>query len=217
MDWPTSGKYIVRTLGTGDTGIAGDVKTVQLLGHGAVPFARTADGLEVTLPAEKPCDHAYVLKVTGLDLAASNPVVPMAATPTIHAAADGSYTLGPDAATLNGNVQAQGGAVPNIGYWDNARDTASWTVHFDTPGTYAITARVSAGNGDTAFVVDAGSGASTPLAVPKTASWDDYHAVTGGVLKVGAPGDHVVTVKAAAPASWHAMNLASVTLTRTGD
>ena len=213
MDWPDDGKYTVRTLASAGTGIVGAVKTVQLLGHGDVPFTQTADGMVVTLPANKPCDHAYVLKVTGLDLAASNPVVPVVATPSVHANADGTYTLGPNAADLNGNVQAQGGTVPNIGYWDNAQDTATWTVHFDAPGTYAVTAKASAGNGDTAFVVDAGSGATAPLAVPKTNSWDDYQAISGGTLKVATAGDHTVTVRAADPANWKPMNLAAITLT----
>ena len=96
MGWPDDGKLTVRTLAADAPGIVGDVKTVQLLGHGDVPFTRTADGLVVTLPAQKPCDHAYALKITGLDLAASQPVAPSAA--AVHAAADGTYTLTPDAA-----------------------------------------------------------------------------------------------------------------------
>ena len=135
-------------------------------------FSQTEDGLVVTMPSQKPCDHAYALKIEGLDLAASQPQPPLPA--AVHAAADGTLTLKPDTAILRGKLQAQGGATPNIGYWNDAQDTVSWNVHFDAPGTYAITSQVSAASGDTSFVVDAGAGTSTPLAVLKTASWDDY-------------------------------------------
>ena len=110
----------------------------------------------MTLPAQKPCDHAYALKIEGLDLAASQPVPPSPA--AVHAAADGTITLTPADADPHGNVQAQGGAVPNLGYWDNPKDTVTWNVHFDAPGTYAVAAKVSAANGDTAFVLEAGPG-----------------------------------------------------------
>ena len=210
LGWPDDGTLKVTTLATDAPGIVGDVRSVELLGHGPVPFTRTAHGLLATMPATKPCDHAYVLKITGLDMVASHPVRP--SVPPIHAAVDGTWTLSPGSATLHGNIRAQNAPTPNIGYWDDPGDKATWQVHFDTPGTYAVTARVSGPYGDTSFVVDAGSGASTPLSVPKTASWDAYETVSGGVLKVDAAGDRTVTVGAADPAAWHAMNLASVTL-----
>jgi alpha-L-fucosidase len=216
MDWPEDGKYVVTTLATNAPGLVGKVKRVGLLGSSEkLAWTQTAAGLEVTLPAERPCDHAFALKIEGLDLAASLPVSP--SPPAVHAAADGTLTLLPDAADMHGAVQAQGGAVPNIGYWDNPKDTVTWTVHFDTPGTYSVTTQASAANADTAFVLDAGSGASEPLKVSKTSSWDDYQSLTSGVLKVAASGDHVVTVRPADPATWKPMNLAAVTLRRTGD
>ena len=214
--WPDDGKLTVGTLAANAPGLVGKVKTVSLLGSPEkLAWTQTANGLVVTMPAQKPCDHAYALKITGLDLAASMPVPPPP--PAVRAAADGTITLTPDTAVPHGNIQAQGGAVPNLGYWDSAKDTVAWNVHFDAPGTYAVTAKASAGNGDTSFVAAAGTAATAPLSVPKTASWDDYEAVTGGTLKVAAAGDQVVTVKPADPANWKPMNLASVTLTRTGD
>ena len=35
---------------------------------GALQFTQDADGLKVKFPAEKPCDYAYALKITGLKL-----------------------------------------------------------------------------------------------------------------------------------------------------
>ena len=40
------------------------VKDVALLGyHGPLPWTQTAAGLEVKLPAQKPGDHAFTLKI----------------------------------------------------------------------------------------------------------------------------------------------------------
>jgi hypothetical protein len=40
------------------------VKDVALLGyHGRLPWTQTAAGLEVTVPVQKPGDHAYTLKI----------------------------------------------------------------------------------------------------------------------------------------------------------
>lgn len=74
MGWPENGKYLLRVLAAGASGIKGDVKSVRLLGSSAkLPWTRTREGLEISLPAQKPCDHAWALKITGLDLAASEP------------------------------------------------------------------------------------------------------------------------------------------------
>jgi len=65
LAWPEDGTAVIRSLGSG----TGRVSQVELLGHpGPLDFAQEAGGLRVQLPAGKPCDHAFALKVTGLDL-----------------------------------------------------------------------------------------------------------------------------------------------------
>jgi alpha-L-fucosidase len=67
MAWPTQ-EVVVKSLATGN-GLDGKVEQVELLGHaGTLPFTQDADGLKVTFPTEKPCEFAYVLKITGLKL-----------------------------------------------------------------------------------------------------------------------------------------------------
>jgi alpha-L-fucosidase len=67
MAWPTQ-EVVVKSLATGN-GLDGKVEQVELLGHaGTLPFTQDADGLNVTFPTEKPCEFAYVLKITGLKL-----------------------------------------------------------------------------------------------------------------------------------------------------
>lgn len=61
LDWPANNKSIIKAMGN-----AGKITNVQLLGSNAkLAFQQSADGLSVDLPAEKPCNDAYVLKITG--------------------------------------------------------------------------------------------------------------------------------------------------------
>jgi alpha-L-fucosidase len=62
LGWPEDRRLAIRSLATS----AGKIIGVALLGHsGDLPWSQTADGLMVTLPEKKPCEHAYVLKVLG--------------------------------------------------------------------------------------------------------------------------------------------------------
>ena len=64
LEWPGDGAVVnIRSLAAGK----GPDRTgaVTLLGHdGRLDTQRSEKGLSVTLPARKPCDFAYVLKIT---------------------------------------------------------------------------------------------------------------------------------------------------------
>jgi alpha-L-fucosidase len=212
MGWPENGVYTLRTLAQGAPSIVGTVKHVELLGHGSVPFAQTTDGLVVTLPATKPCDHAYVLKVIGLDVAASHPAPPPP--PVIQADAQGALTLDADDAILHGTMQVQDGKERNIGSWNNPKDTISWRAHFSAPGDYTLAARLATAIGPTIFTVTVAGSAPITVSAPNTNDWNNFQTVTGGPLHISAAGDLTVTVSPADPATWKAMNLASLTLTK---
>ena len=65
LKWP-EGELTIPALGS-DHGLDGKIEQVELLGHaGTLEFTQAADGLKVKFPAEKPCDYAYALKITGL-------------------------------------------------------------------------------------------------------------------------------------------------------
>ena len=65
LGWPEDRRLTVRSLATA----AGKITGVTLLGHsGDLPWSQTADGLVVTLPEKKPCEHAFALKVLGENL-----------------------------------------------------------------------------------------------------------------------------------------------------
>lgn len=65
LAWPADGKLTIRTLGTGAGLYKRTIADVRLLGHpAALAFSREPQALTVHLPETKPCDHAFVLKVT---------------------------------------------------------------------------------------------------------------------------------------------------------
>jgi alpha-L-fucosidase len=70
MGWPEGdGKEVViRPLGNNSAQKVGSVESVELLGSGKVEFKREDDGLKVTLPAQRPGEYAYALKIRGRDL-----------------------------------------------------------------------------------------------------------------------------------------------------
>ena len=183
MGWPDTGKYTVRTLAANAPGIVGTIMGVELLGSKQkLQWTRDQDGLEVTLPARRPCEHVYALKITGLDLAGSAPVVPAEEPVVIRAGADGSLRLRAEDANLKGNLQVQPGSLTNIGFWDNSHDTASWAVNFPAAGSYNLTAQVAALQ-PTSFMVDAGDGPTAAIQVPVTGDWNKFVAVSATGLK----------------------------------
>lgn len=64
LGWPEKGEVLVKSLGTDLRLYGGAVGKVTMLGHGeALKFSRMGQGLKVKLPDEKPCRHAWVLKI----------------------------------------------------------------------------------------------------------------------------------------------------------
>jgi len=64
LAWPEDRKVNIRSLASGSPLLQREIKGVSLLGCDApVQWKRTADGLGVDLPAQRPCDCAYVLKI----------------------------------------------------------------------------------------------------------------------------------------------------------
>jgi alpha-L-fucosidase len=75
MSWPGDEAVITALALSPSNGLAaskapsGKIEKVELLGHsGPLAFTQDAAGLHVKFPAEKPCDYAYALKITGLKL-----------------------------------------------------------------------------------------------------------------------------------------------------
>ena len=69
LGWPKDGRLLVKSLAKPAGQDINDITAVSLLGHeGKIDWRQTADGLEVTLPEERPCEYACALKITGTQL-----------------------------------------------------------------------------------------------------------------------------------------------------
>ena len=64
LDWPKDGKIVIKSLSTKANYLKAPVKKVSMLGSNEkIDFKQTAEGLVVTFPSVKPCEHAFVLKI----------------------------------------------------------------------------------------------------------------------------------------------------------
>ena len=62
LGWPESRQSLIKSVSAKD----GKVTSVTMMGHhGQLSFQQTAAGLNVQLPAEPPCQEAFVLKIEG--------------------------------------------------------------------------------------------------------------------------------------------------------
>lgn len=66
--WPENKQVVVRSLASGSPQVGSKkVTEVSLLGYnGKLQWEQGAEGLLVTLPANKPCDNAFALKISGI-------------------------------------------------------------------------------------------------------------------------------------------------------
>ncbi|HVN78376.1 MAG TPA: alpha-L-fucosidase [Terriglobia bacterium] len=65
LAWPESGKLLIKSLASGTPYRVAKIQNVQLLGSASrLNWDLVAQGLAVELPTDKPCDHAYVLKIS---------------------------------------------------------------------------------------------------------------------------------------------------------
>jgi alpha-L-fucosidase len=73
LAWPESGKLTIKSLGTGSPHARQEIRSVSLLGSPAeLRWTRTREGLTVQLPAQKPGDYAFALKIAPVDPAAAS-------------------------------------------------------------------------------------------------------------------------------------------------
>ena len=64
LAWPASGRLRIKSMAKPDTSHQA-VSAIELLGSDArLKWTHRADGLHIDLPRKKPCNHAFVLKIT---------------------------------------------------------------------------------------------------------------------------------------------------------
>jgi alpha-L-fucosidase len=210
IGWPNK-PLSIHALAKGSPLVAGEVADVRLLGHdGKLTFSRTEEGLSITVPDKKPCDHAVCFKITGLKAvpgADPNALAGIKPTPA------GWLQLEPEAAELHGSLQVESrGDGPNIGFWDNPQDTASWEkVKFAKPGTYEVEVEVATPYEGARLTVAVGSHEVSGI-VPRTSDFSRFQKVILGKVSVNQPGPLTVQARPHDPKTWKAINLSRVTL-----
>jgi alpha-L-fucosidase len=210
LGWPEGGKMCVRSLAQP----AGHITGVKLLGYrGKVRWEQTPEALVVTLPEKPVSDLACTLKITGRDLKPAP--LPEAAAEVIQPDAKGNVTLSADAADLHGgqiNTETRDGQS-NIGFWDNSGEWAAWKVRFTQPGTFKVSATVATTNPESHFVLAAG-GRQLAGKVEQTGDWGKFRDFDLGQIEIKQAGDQTITMKPEDAATWKAINLRKLTLTR---
>src|SRR5581483_12020381 len=64
LGWPDSGKLTIKSLASGSPHYKGEIGSVEVLGNdGGLRYARSPQGLEITLPSKKPCDYAFAFRI----------------------------------------------------------------------------------------------------------------------------------------------------------
>ncbi|MBI5686851.1 MAG: alpha-L-fucosidase [Verrucomicrobia bacterium] len=228
LAWPQDGRITIRSLakpagptvaitsGGGATvtavvDLGNNITSVSLLGsYATLAWKQTADGLVVTLPAQKVSELTVGLKITGTDL---KPVPFVQEFEPIRADDKGNFSLRADDADLHGSriKQETKGVHTNIGFWDNASEWVSWKVKFDAPGKFKVSAQYATTHDGAEFAVEL-AGKRLNGKAPKTAGWDDFKGTGLGTIEITKPGEQLVTVRAKDPATWKAINLRAVRL-----
>jgi len=103
---------------------------------------------------------------------------------TVWQARDGSFKLGAAAATLAGGPKTEDKAEePNIGFWTDAKGTASWTLDVKHSGRYAITVRAAATGSGNKLVIEAG-GNRVEWARQSTGAWETFNDFNAGTIEL---------------------------------
>jgi len=210
LGWPADGQMTIHSLARPAGRNVNNISSISLLGYrGKLAWKQTADGITVTLPAQKVSDLTAGLKITGTSL---TPII--APPPPLTVDASGVLTLSADGATLHGTglaTETQGGKR-DIGSWNDPTDSASWEAQFPTPGTYAVSADVASVADGSEFILEA-AGQQLSGTAPQTGGYDKFQVIPLGKIEVKQPGSIVVTVRPRGAATWKAINLSSVVFT----
>ena len=209
LGWPEDNRLVVRSLASA----AGKITDIALLGHaGKLDWQQTDEGLVVKLPAQKPCDLAYAIKISAGDLKP----VPVVYESSISPGSDGRIVLPAAEAEIHGNTPKydHGGGKDQIGSWAEAEDFVSWHLKVTKPGTFSVDVTYSCATyaPGSAFTVEVGGQTLTGKSA-STGSWATYRTDKLGTLKLDKPGNYTLAVKPKAEPKWKVIGLKSVTLT----
>jgi alpha-L-fucosidase len=201
FDWPKDGRLELPGLRT-------KVRSARVLGGARATVETANDQTVIRVPSEAPDPIASVVRV---DL--EGPAV--VEKPVLRQSADGSVNLAAMDATLNNpagaetQVETKEG-VPNIGYWLDARATASWTFRLDKPGSFDVMVDAAGQDAISRFTIEA-AGEKLSGDVPGTGSYTAFKKFRLGRLTLRSPGEVTLTLRPAAD-GWKPINVRSLSL-----
>jgi alpha-L-fucosidase len=175
-EWPGAGEYVVKGLKT-------KVKSAYVL-KGKVPVkARPVEtGMALMLPEIAPdlLDTVVVVDLAG----------PAEVEYAVEAAADGTLTLAADLAEVHGNrlqVESKpdpdGSQHPNLGFWVEAGDWASWRMRTERAGKYQVSLSTACQAGGSEIEIALGA-EKLAFTVPTTKDWADFKVVDVGTVEL---------------------------------
>ena len=203
LGWPEQ-EFTIRAIQV-DT--AGPDARVELLGHGLVSHRLNAEKqVIISLPAQRPCDHAFAFKLTGFKTSLH---------PSARFEQADAIRLEPAQATCEGMLREQvNEGRANIGFWDNATDRLHWLVQVKSAGRYALRGEFSSAYGSSALKVTV-AGQSLTADVPKTDGWFKPQFVSFGDVQFDKPGVFHLVLEPSSPDHWRAVNVYQVQLAKT--
>ncbi len=203
---PKDGKIAIKSLALP----AGKISEVSLLGYsGKLEWQQTPESLSVTLPSPNNCQHAIALKIIAGELKPV-PVVQQTTVATTDSTAPLNFSLAE--AEIHGKTPTAplaSGGTP----WIDPKDSISWNVKIDQPGTYEIEMNYSFDGGSSDFILTSGTQMLTGKAV-YTGSWDSYRADNLGVLYIEKPGSYQLSLSAKQGGSWSGLGVKSISIKR---
>jgi alpha-L-fucosidase len=207
MGWPESHKTVIHSLSK-LAGVTGQVTRVSLLGNaGELKWSHDENGLAVELPDTAPSDYAVCLKIEGNDLRGFKPDLAVSRPGLIKADESGTFTLLPDQADLHGVLKIENtGGQPNIGFWDQPSDSASWNLSIPQPGKYQVSIAYSTAQTESNLSVSL-SGAKIESKLPSTGGWDQFKELTIGTVETTKAGEQILSAGPVDGKTWKAINL----------
>ena len=64
LDWPASGKLTIKSLNSESELYTEKIRSISLLGSNSkLSWSRNEEDLKIILPPDKPCEHAFAIKI----------------------------------------------------------------------------------------------------------------------------------------------------------
>ncbi|MGY4385814.1 alpha-L-fucosidase [Pedobacter sp. UYP24] len=202
FNWPKDRKLLLP-------GLSNALSSAQLLAGGkSLLFKKEDNNVVINVPQNAPDENATVIKIV---IKGKPEVTSFIQGPE----ADGSIILYPglaDFAAPSGAemMRPEGGEEQNIGFWTDARSSASWQFNVKTPGTYTLETYVGTASESSVIILSSGNQVLTKI-LPKTGGYNIYKKVNLGQFIFTKAG--LTMIKLAAESNnWSPVNMKKIVM-----